>query len=62
MQEQVQGRVVEEEVQNLTVQRMIPLIQFRRRGLRSQILNIRRGNSIGDMASGSQQGLTSCIR
>ena len=22
----------------------------------------RRGNSIGDMASGSQQGLTSCIR
>ena len=58
VQEQVQGRVVEEEVQNLTVQRMIPPILFRRGGFD----NIRRGNSVGDMASGSQKGLTSCIR
>ena len=38
VQEQVQGRVVEEEVQNLTVERMIPPIRFRRGGLRSQII------------------------
>ena len=38
VQEQVQGRVVEEEVQNPTVQRMIPPILFRRGGLRSQII------------------------
>ena len=31
-------RVVEEEVQNLTVERMIPPIRFRRGGLRSQII------------------------
>ena len=37
-QVQVQGRVVEEEVQNLTVERMIPPIRFRRGGLRSQII------------------------
>ena len=35
VQEQVQGRVV---VQNLTVERMIPPIRFRRGGLRSQII------------------------
>ena len=38
VQEQVQGRVVEKEVQNLTVEHMIPPIRFRRRGLRSQII------------------------
>ena len=38
VQEQVQGRVVEEEVQNPTVERIIPLIRFRRGGLRSQII------------------------
>ena len=38
VQEQVQGRAVEEEVQNLTVQRMLPPILFRRGGLRSQII------------------------
>ena len=34
----VQGQVVQEEVQNLTVEHMIPPIRFRRRGLRSQII------------------------
>ena len=62
VQGQVQERVVEEEVQNLTVEHMIPPIRFRRGGLRSQIIYIRRGNSIGHMASRSQRGLTSCIR
>ena len=51
---------MEEEVQNLTVECMIPPIRFRRRASKSD--NIRRGNPIGDMASRSQQGLTSCIR
>ena len=38
VQGQVQERVVEEEVQNLTVERMIPPIRFGRGGLRSQII------------------------
>ena len=38
VQGQVQERVVEEEVQNLTVERMIPPILFGRGGLRSQII------------------------
>ena len=38
VQGQVQERVVEEEVQNLTVERMIPPIGFGRGGLRSQII------------------------
>ena len=38
VQVQVQEWVVEEEVQNLTVERMIPPIRFRRGGLRSQII------------------------
>ena len=38
VQGQVQEPVVEEEVQNLTVERMIPPIRFGRGGLRSQII------------------------